>query len=271
MQTYFLNEAAVAEAFDRQSAHFDELYGTDKIVQYKRRRVRRHLEGRLHPGSLLLELNAGTGEDAIYFASRGHRVHATDISAGMLNVLAGKVQSCGMGAHITYERCSFTRLESLDARGPYDAVYSNFAGLNCSGEIEKVLTGLGTLVKTGGMVTLVVLPGFCLWESLLVFRGKFRTATRRLRAGKGRSAHIEGVWFPCWYYRPRTIIRLLQGEFRLTAAEGLCTLVPPSYIQGFADKHPRSFRLLRWGESLLKSSWPWKYIGDYVILSFKKI
>ena len=40
---------------------------------------------------------------------------------------------------VTSELCSFTELENLKDKGPYDLIFSNFAGLNCTGELEKVL------------------------------------------------------------------------------------------------------------------------------------
>ena len=39
-----LNEQLAAEAFSRQSGVFDELYSGDAIIQYKRKRVRDHVE-----------------------------------------------------------------------------------------------------------------------------------------------------------------------------------------------------------------------------------
>ena len=76
-----------AEAFNKQSGIFDALYHSNKIVQYKRKRVRDHVEQYLKPNSSILELNAGTGDDAIYFAAKGHTVHATDIAVDMQEVL----------------------------------------------------------------------------------------------------------------------------------------------------------------------------------------
>jgi len=52
--------------------------------------------------------------------------------------------------------------------------------------------------------------------------------------------------------------------------EGLCTLVPPSYIENFAEKHPRLYNFLQRKENSLKSKWPWKLIGDYYIITLKK-
>jgi ubiquinone/menaquinone biosynthesis C-methylase UbiE len=38
----------------------------------------------------VLELNSGTGEDAIWFAEQGYTVHVTDISSGMQDTLKSK-------------------------------------------------------------------------------------------------------------------------------------------------------------------------------------
>jgi cyclopropane fatty-acyl-phospholipid synthase-like methyltransferase len=131
------NEQLAEAAFSNQSAVFDELYSGDTIINYKRKRVRDHVLQYLKPGSSILELNSGTGEDALYFARKGFKVHATDISAGMQNELKGKAISAGLQGSITKEICSYTQLSELENRGPYDLIFSNFAGLNCTGEWIK--------------------------------------------------------------------------------------------------------------------------------------
>lgn len=262
------NDLAVSKAFGKQAVLFDELYGSDTIVQYKRQRVRSHLLRYISPRSNILELNSGTGEDAIFLARHGHSVHATDISEGMQRILISKVKDLNLEHHVSYEQCSFTDLNNLKDKGPYDLIFSNFAGLNCTNQLSVVLDSLPALLKPGGMVTLVLLPGFCLWEFLLIFKGRLRTATRRFTGKKGANAHVEGILFKCWYYRPERIIRHLSDSFYLLSTEGLCTFVPPSYFVGFANKRPRLYRALIKLESYFKNRWPWKYIGDYMILSF---
>jgi ubiquinone/menaquinone biosynthesis C-methylase UbiE len=264
------NEQAAARAFSQQALVFDALDAGNTIIAYKRRRVRDHVERWLAPGSSILELNAGTGEDAIYFARKGHRVHATDIARGMQEALGEKVASEGLTASISRELCSFTELDTLQRRGPYDLIFSNFAGLNCTSELDKVLRSFGPLVKPGGQVTLAILPKFCLWESLLVFKGKFRTAVRRWFSSKGARSHVEGHYFRCWYYSPDYVIRELKDEFDLIGLEGLCTIVPPSYIEHFAERYPKLYGRLCRLEDRWKDRWPWKFIGDYYIITFRK-
>lgn len=262
------NETDASTAFSRQSVIFDEIYSTNTIVNYKRARVRQHVLQYLTPNSSILELNSGTGEDALFFAQNGHRVHATDISTGMQQMLRQKTEA--YRDQISTEICSFTQLGQLQNQGPFDHIFSNFGGLNCTGELDKVLLSFDQLLKPGGKVTLVVIPGFCLWETLLVFKGKFKTAFRRFFSSKGRTAHIEGTYFKCWYYNSSFIIKTLQKSYKVLHMEGLCTIVPPSYIEGFAEKHPKTYQFLKNKEDKLKSRWPWKYMGDYFIISLEK-
>ena len=265
-----INETATTLAFDRQAPVFDQLYRNDTIIQYKRKRVRDHMEKFLVPGSSILELNAGTGEDAVYFAGKGHHVHATDMAPGMLSVLTTKVEQHQPGGRVTTELRSFTALKHLQQRGPYDHIFSNFAGLNCTSELTAVLDSFDTLLRPGGYVTLVLLPRFCFWEMLLLFRGKFKTAFRRFSDKNGAAAKVEGIPFRCWYYNPSFIRKHLKKTFELVALEGLCTLVPPSYLQGFPEKHPKIYQSLVKKENKWKANWPWTTVGDYYIITLRK-
>ncbi|HTB53562.1 MAG TPA: class I SAM-dependent methyltransferase [Ferruginibacter sp.] len=265
-----INEQQASIAFSKQSVIFDAIYSGNTIVHYKRQRVRDHLSKYLTNNNFILELNSGTGEDAIWFAQQGHRLHATDISAGMQQILQEKVKAVFLDKKISTELCSFTKLEKLQQKGPYDMIFSNFAGLNCTNELDKVVSSFSVLLKPKGIVTLVILPKFCLWEFLLLFKGKFKTAFRRFSGKKGTKAQVEGTSFTCWYYNPSYLIQHLQKDFSLLSIEGLCSLVPPSYIEGFAEKYPKAYLSLQTKENKWKAKWPWRSIGDYYIISFQK-
>ena len=265
-----INDKAAEKAFTKQSAVFDDLYSPNIIIQYKRQRVRDHIRQWLKPNCSILELNAGTGDDAIWFAQQGHTIHATDISKGMQEKMVEKVNNAGLGSKITNEICSFTELEELQNKGPFDLIFSNFAGLNCTGELDKVLHSFSSLLKPGGIVTLVILPKFCLWESMMFFKGEFKTAFRRFFSSKGVKANVEGEYFTCWYYNPSYVINHMSKQYDVLSVEGLCTIVPPSYLEDFPIKKPALFKKLKEKEDRLKGKWPWKSIGDYFIISLKK-
>lgn len=265
-----INETLADAAFTQQAEKFDELYCCNTIIKYKRKRVRDHLSKFIFSGMHILELNSGTGEDAIWFAQQNCQVYATDISTGMQNVMKQKIKAEGLDKLISSEICSFTALKNLHEKGPYDLIFSNFAGLNCTRQLDKVLASFTTLLKPKGTVTLVILPKFCLWEFLLIFKGKLKTATRRLCGKNGATARVEQTNFKCWYYNPSYVIKHLKKDFDLLSIEGLCTIVPPSYIDNFAEKFPKVFSMLCKKENAWKIKWPWKYIGDYYIISLQK-
>ncbi|MGV3504792.1 MAG: class I SAM-dependent methyltransferase [Adhaeribacter sp.] len=264
------DELAARRAFSKQAALFDALYAPNPIIQYKRQRVRSLVLPFLRPGQRILELNAGTGEDAVFFAQRGYRVHATDLSEDMLQVLKHKVCQAGLQDRVSTEVCSFTGLEALSSKGPYDLIFSNFAGLNCTAHLDQVLASFSSLLKPGGRVVLTVMPGFCLWECLLALKGHFKMAFRRTYSRKGAAACIEGQPFRCWYYPPGYISKHLGASFRTLKLEGLCSLVPPSFLEFFPVRHPLIYSWLVGLEDKWKGSWPWKYIGDYYIMALEK-
>jgi ubiquinone/menaquinone biosynthesis C-methylase UbiE len=266
----YINELKTAEAFSKQALVFDATYNSNTIIRYKRKRVREHLLKLFPSGSSILELNCGTGEDALFLGKEGYYVHATDVSEGMILQLKQKAAQSSYAANITTEICSFNQLQTLSNKGPFDAIFSNFGGLNCTSELERVLHSFAPLLKPNGLVTLVIIPPFCLWETFLMLKGNWKTATRRFFSSNGRTANVEGISFKCWYYPPSFVIRQLMKDFVVEKLEGLCTLVPPSYMEGFAEKYPGLYRFLVKKEDRLKEKWPWRSIGDYFIISLRK-
>ncbi|RYY86043.1 MAG: class I SAM-dependent methyltransferase [Chitinophagaceae bacterium] len=263
-------EQDAAAAFSKQAPLFDGLYGSNPIISYKRGRVRAQVERFLPRYSKILELNCGTGEDALYFARAGHKVLATDVSAAMLEELERKANGEKLPGTIRAKQCSYLDLDRLAAEGPFDLIFSNFGGLNCTSQLEAVLKQCDRLLKPGGFITLVVIPPFCLWESLLLLKGEWRTATRRWFGRGGAPAQVEGQSFRCWYYSPVFIRKALSTGFEQLALEGLCTIVPPSYRESFPLRFPRLLKRLQAWEDHLAGYWPFRAMGDYFVMTLRK-
>jgi len=73
-------------AFDTLAPSYDATFSDTLIGRYLRGRVHTRLEAYFQAGDQVLELGCGTGEDALYLASRGVQVLATDVSEGMLEI-----------------------------------------------------------------------------------------------------------------------------------------------------------------------------------------
>jgi ubiquinone/menaquinone biosynthesis C-methylase UbiE len=262
-------EQEVNEAFSKQSAVFDEIDESNQLLLWMRDRVRKEVLRYIKPNATLLELNCGTGIDALFFAGKGIKVLATDNAPGMLQQLNTKIKQAQLEDLISAERCSFNHLDRLASSHRFDYIFSNFGGLNCTDDLATVLHQMDKLLKPGGYFTLVIMPRICPWEMLLVLKGDFKTAFRRFKKG-GTRARVEGVHFNCYYYSPDYIIRHLGPYYELTSLKGLATFIPPPYIEQFVERHPRLFRFLEWMENNLSNKWPFNKWGDHFTITMQK-
>src|SRR6185369_2715545 len=106
-----------------------------------RNKVYAHIERFIPKGSRILELNCGTGTDAVELARRGYQIHATDIAPGMLGRLHDKISKLNLSGQITSQHCSFTELDQIQG-APFGAVFSNLGGLNCISDLSPVIKQL---------------------------------------------------------------------------------------------------------------------------------
>src|SRR5436190_17384955 len=171
--------AAVNRAFSKQSTHYDADDARNVILHSWRQQVYAHVDPSLKPGSRILELNAGTGIDAMHFIKNDHTVHCIDISEGMIQQIEGKRQRFQLESKLTCQLCSFDDLEKIE--GTFDFIFSNFGGLNCIDRLETVTSQLTRLLKPGGLVTWVVMPPVSLWELSWILKGHRRNALRRFQ------------------------------------------------------------------------------------------
>jgi SAM-dependent methyltransferase len=257
---------AVAAGFSAKAAEYDALAVSHPVVRWMRASIRAVVEKELGPPpAALLEVNAGSGLDAAYFAAKGYRVHATDIAPGMLAALALKAASPATGGRLTHETLSFADLGRVSG-GPYDLVFSNLGGLNCIPDLAAFTRGLPQVLKPGGAAVCVLMPPVCPWELAQALRGHRRTAFRRLRRG-GTVANIEGAAVPVWYHSPARLKRALGPAFRTASLRSLCLFCPPSYFQGLASRHPGLVRLLAGLDDALGGLPPFNRAGDFYVLA----
>lgn len=257
----------IAEAFSRTAEKYDSFAEDHPHLTRLRNKVYDHISRNLPRGSRILELNAGTGTDAVQLAQRGYFVHATEIAPGMLARLRDKVGDLNLGDRITWEERSFLSLDDVPG-APFDAVFSDLGGLNCVPDLSPVIRQLPKALKAGGLVTWVLMPRICLWEWLEVFRGNFQLAFRRLTQ-RGVQANLEGLQFDVYYFSPRQVIDWFGADYDLIALEGLSVITPTAESRNLAKRFPRLYRTLSWLDDKLSLGWPWYGWGDFYILSLR--
>ena len=255
----------VSEAFSRQSEIFDKYEEQNEILKWMRYVTRTHVLRHLKNGDEILEINSGTGLDAVFFAGKGFKVHCTDISEGMLKKLRSKINNYNFSRLITWQQLSFTELDKLSGR-VFDYLFSNFGGLNCSSDLKSVFIHFKKILKPQSKVTLVIIPPFCPWELALLLKGNFKTAFRRLRKN-GVAANIEGVNFQTYYYSVSDVIKALGPDFRIVEVQGLASVSPPPYMINFPRKYPHLYKFLTKLDEKISGSFPFNRFADHFILT----
>lgn len=258
----------VNEAFSKQALHYDSYEEDHEVLRWMREQVHQHTLAYLKPGDHILELNAGTGIDAVYFAELEYKIHATDVSEGMLEQLEKKITSLKLQDNITLQQISYTELDNI--KNKFDYIFSNFGGLNCIPNLSPVAKSIPKLLKPGGRATLVLMPPICLWELALVFRGHFRTAVRRLHRN-GVLANVEGVHFTSYYFTPKQVLKTFGNNFKKIALQGLGSISPPPYMKNFPKRYPRVYKFLARIDSKLAHFPPFNRWADHFILTMKYV
>lgn len=256
---------AVNAGFSRKAQVYDAYCEGHPVIRSARRVVRNEVELRLARGGSILELNAGTGSDAAYFADEGFLVHATDVADGMVNAIREK--AARRPERLTVQQLSFTELEEVKG-APFDLAFSNFGGLNCIPDLHLVTRHLNSILKPGGYVVLVVMPPVCPWELAQILRGRFRVATRRFHRD-GILANVEGAQVMTWYHSPKKVRQAFGAGFRLLHQHPLSLFCPPSYMDNFPVRFPRLTEFLLRLDNSLGWRFPFHNWGDFVMYSFR--
>jgi ubiquinone/menaquinone biosynthesis C-methylase UbiE len=258
---------AVNAAFSKQSIHYDEDDERNIVLKDMRSQVYDHVNRFIKPESHILELNAGTGIDALKFVSWGHDVLATDLSNGMIAQIEHKIQKYNLETHLRCQRLSYEEIDRL-AGEKFDFVFSNFGGLNCIKDLSKVTRHLPSLLRPGGIVTWVIMPRFYLWEMAGLLKGHGKKAFRRMNR-QGVKSHLEGEFFTTYYHSFSDIRKAFGEHFKLLAAEGLAAISPPPHRMDLPTNYPVIYKFLRGTDEIARTHFPFNRWADHIIVTFQ--
>ena len=263
--------SAPARPFDAVAPQYDAAF-TDRLLgRWLRAMVWQRLARTFDPGQRVLELGCGTGEDAVWLASRGVIVTATDTSTAMLEIARHKAERAGVSDRVTVSRLDLESLERVDALDEqYDGVVSNFGPVNCVEDRRAVADTLARLVRPGGRVVLVVMGPVCPWEIVWhLSHGQVRTAFRRFR--RGAPAHVgAGETLRVWYQSHRRIQSEFGAHFDVLETAGIGLLLPPSGMAGLVDRAPRAFGKLTAVDRRLAGTLPWRWLNDHYLMILER-
>ena len=260
-------------AFDRAASTYDADFTHSRLGRWLRAAVWRHLFETFPPGSAVLELGCGTGEDAVALALRGVRVHATDVSDAMLDAARTKAHRHGLADQIRFERLDLAApdLDVLaDAPAHFDGAFSNFGALNCIADRRPVARALAERVRPGGRVVLVTMGPLCPWEWLWYgAQGKLGTATRRLRRAPVARLDADTA-LTVWYPTPRRLKAEFAPYFRPLGTRGIGVLLPPSFARRAVEHRPRFFAALARADAFAGRFFSGTWLNDHTLVILER-
>ncbi len=253
--------------FDTVAETYDREFTYTALGRELRAQVWQRLAARFPAGSRVLELNCGTGEDAVWLASRGVAVVATDASQAMLAMAKQKTA----GAPVELAPLDLAQPQADFPPGSFDGAFSNFGGLNCVADLRPLARALSLWLKPGAALILVVMGPLCLWEIVWhLMHLQPRTAFRRWARG-GTEAHIGKRTLKVYYPWPGELACVFAPEFQVVQLRGLGVLLPPSHLGHLVERWPRTFERLARIERRLAAHSPATVLNDHYLLELERV
>ena len=265
-----LSEHVAGRAFDSIADEYDLVF-TNSVIGRAQRAVVWERAAALFPaGSRILELNCGTGEDAVFLASKGISVTACDASIRMIDQASSRRLAEGSQGSVEFRLLPSERLHELPPAESFDGAFSNFSGLNCVPELDQIARELSERLCSAAPVLLCLSTRFCAWEMLhYLAHGDVRRALRRCSGFNRAKLGPEVV--PVYYPTLRSISKSFQPYFRLNSVVGVGICVPPSYMEEWVARYPGLFRVCKSIDSLIHEWRGIRVLGDHMLLHLERI
>jgi len=253
-------------AFNSYAAEYDNHFTRSPIGILQRKRVFRFLLPLLDPKKNVLEINCGTGEDALSMAPLVNSVLATDISTGMIEAANLKKEKSKL-SNVTFKAADIREIPE-HLRSPFDLLFSDFGGLNCLSpeELKQFSQSISSFISPGGKLVLVIMGKKCIWENFFFLKQKDKRYKRR-NTTKGIETKINDSTFLTYYYAPSEISTLFSGNFSTSLIKPIGLFIPPSYLNPYFANKKWALGLLNFFEKLSGGfSFTANYADHYLII-----
>lgn len=257
-------------AFDLLAETYDQVFTRTLVGRAQREAVWRDMDQCFSAGQRVLEINCGTGADAIHLAQRGVEVVACDASLEMILLARRHAEESGVQQRVEFVALKTENIFMLGKNFHFDGLVSNFGGLNCSQDISNIACELATLLRPGARALICVFSPFCAWETLwYLLHRKPGKAFRRFRAVSQANLG-EGKMIPVYRHSVRSLKSALAPYFHFLGQKGVGISVPPSYVERIAKLFPRGMASARAMDRLI-SAWPvFRSIADHNLMMFER-
>jgi ubiquinone/menaquinone biosynthesis C-methylase UbiE len=257
-------------AFDTIAESYDSLFTTSVIGRSQRAAVWKEAASVFRVGDRVLELNCGTGEDALFLAGKGISVTACDASARMIEQARARKADEAPWTPIEFHILCTEHLDNLPSGLHFDGVFSNFSGLNCVEDLSETARMLADRLDAGAHLLLCLSTRLCMWEILhYLFRAEFQKAFRRWRGVTEAKVglHSLRVYYPTLHSFQESFMPM----FCLRSITGIGIAVPPSYMEEWARRNPCLFRICEIVDDILRRLPGVRVLGDHMLLHLEKV
>ena len=259
----------MTSSFDTIAHKYDETFTFTQTGKYQRERVWNYLD-KLNLNNKdvsALEINCGTGEDAVYLASRFQSVVATDLSSEMIRIAIEKSKEKKIST-IDFFATDMLEIRKKLPDRKFDMIFSNFGGLNClsDDQVQNLSSELKSMSNPGGNLILVIMGRKCLWEKIyFILKGKTSSINRR-KIRSGVNANVGTTYQKTYYYSPKEIQNHFSESWNFMRVIPIGLFLPPSYLDPFFSKHLWLLKLLRSAEKIFgRFSFCADYADHYLI------
>jgi ubiquinone/menaquinone biosynthesis C-methylase UbiE len=258
------------QAFDSVAVDYDGPLGNNALIQRIRSRTMDVVQKNFPPGGHLLDLGCGTGLDAVFLASTGYKVTAIDWSAEMAKRTKSRVIQAGLQATVEVGHLGFHQLNEFRSE-LFDGVYSDLGALNCAANIDETAALICRILKPQGKLIASVMGRACPWEWIL-YSSKGQWQRARLRFTRDLTPvplNGQRVWTR--YFAPSDFESIFaKAGFRLSSLRALGLFLPPPYMIGFSERHPRLIDFLQKLDDSM-GQWPiFRQWGDHFLIVMQK-
>jgi ubiquinone/menaquinone biosynthesis C-methylase UbiE len=258
-------------SFNKIADAFDEQDKVNPIIRWMRDIVHDVYFRYFKAGDSLLELNSGTGIDAIYLAEHRINIYATDISPKMQSYLLKKLEDDPtLKDKITARPYSFYEIDKVD-KDNFDGVISNFGGLNCISNFDKLRDDLIQKTKPGAYFIAVVMNKVCPWEILYFsLKFNFKKAFRRFKK-EGIDGAIDDQFVKTFYFTPKEFGNKFKPYFKINRIYTLGLYTPSPYMYGIYNRIKPIVTLWMIIDKFIKGIFPFNRIGDHFIIVMQRV
>ncbi len=270
MTQLVIERPQAALVFDQMADEYDRVFTQSMIGRAQRDAVWSRLTRIFHRGDHILELNCGTGEDALFMARNGICVTACDVSAQMIQVASARLRTEAPDAPVQFKLLPTEQIRGLQPAIKFDGIFSNFSGLNCVEDLQTTARDLAPLLCPDASLLICLSTRICVWEILwFAFHGEFRKAIRRISGHT--TANIGGLTVDVYYPTVRKLQKLFAPFFKLRSSSGVGVTVPPSYVEAWIRTHPKLLNMFRAIDRGICTLPGFRVVGDHVLLHFERV